>query len=74
MPTKKEKYSKFNDDRYSVEIRMKDVLVQINLQEVFGRIKDLGFEHYHIEGAKNGYTEYMTIQFWRPLPNQDDEE
>lgn len=66
------KDSKFNDDRYSVEIRMKDVLVQINLQEVFGRIKDLGFENYHIEGAKNGYTEYMTIQFWKPLPKQEE--
>lgn len=67
------KTSRLNDDRYSVEIRMKDILVQINLQEVLGRIKDLGFEAYHIEGVKNGYTEYMKIEFWKPLPDEDDE-
>jgi len=62
------KTSKFNDDRYSVDIRMKDIFFQINFEEVFGRIKDLGFESYHVDGIKNGSTEYMKIEFWKPLP------
>lgn len=67
------KTSKFNDYRYAVEIRMKNIFFQINFEEVFGRIKELGFESYHIDGVKNGSTEYMTIEFWKPLPNDDDE-
>jgi len=66
------KTSKFNDDRYAVEIRMKNIFFQINFEEVFGRIKELGFESYHIDGVKNGSTEYMTIEFWKPLPNDDE--
>jgi hypothetical protein len=68
------KTSKFRDDRYAVDIRMKDIFFQINFEEVFGRIKDLGFESYHVDGVKNGSTEYMKIEFWKPLPKQDDEE
>ena len=67
------KTSKFNDDRYSVMIRMKDIFFQINFEEVFGRIKDLGFESYSVNGVKNGSLENMTIEFWKPLPNEDDE-
>jgi hypothetical protein len=67
------KTSKFNDDRYSVMIRMKDIFFQINFEEVFGRIKDLGFESYSVNGVKNGSLENMTIEFWKPLPKDDDE-
>ena len=62
------KTSKFRDDRYAVNIRMKDIFFQINFEEVFGRIKELGFESYHVDGVKNGSTEYMKIEFWKPLP------
>lgn len=67
------KTSKFNDDRYSVMIRMKDIFFQINFEEVFGRIKELGFESYSVNGVKNGSLESMTIEFWKPLPKDDDE-
>jgi len=67
------KTSKFNDDRYSVTIYMKDIFFKINFEEVFGRIKELGFESYHVDGVKNGSLENMTIEFWKPLPNEDDE-
>jgi hypothetical protein len=62
------KTSKFNDDRYSVTIYMKDIFFKINFEEVFGRIKELGFESYHVDGVKNGSSENMTIDFWKPLP------
>jgi len=67
------KTSKFNDDRYSVVITMKDVFLHINFEEVFDRIKDLGFEHYAVNGVKNGYIESLTIEFWKPLPKDNDE-
>lgn len=67
------KTSKFNDDRYSVVITMKDVFFHINFEEVFGRIKELGFESYAVNGVKNGSSENITIEFWKPLPNDDDE-
>jgi hypothetical protein len=62
------KISTFNDDRYSVTIYMKDIFFKINFEEVFGRIKELGFESYHVDGIKNGSSESMTISFWKPLP------
>jgi hypothetical protein len=62
------KTSKFNDDRYSAFIKMKDVFFKINFEEVFGRIKELGFESYSVNGVKNGSVEYMSIEFWKPLP------
>jgi hypothetical protein len=68
------KTSKFNDDRYSVMIRMKDIFFQINFEEVFGRIKELGFESYAVNGVKNGSSENMTIEFWKPLPKDEDDE
>jgi hypothetical protein len=68
------KTSKFNDDRYSVTIYMKDIFFKINFEEVFGRIKELGFESYHVDGIKNGSSENMTIDFWKPLPGEDDDE
>ena len=67
------KTSKFNDDRYSVTIYMKDIFFKINFEEVFGRIKELGFESYHVDGIKNGSSENMTIDFWKSLPDEDDE-
>jgi hypothetical protein len=67
------KTSKFNDDRYSVTIYMKDIFFKINFEEVFGRIKELGFESYAVNGVKNGSSENMTIDFWKPLPDEDDE-
>ena len=67
------KTSKFNDDRYSVTIYMRDIFFKINFEEVFGRIKELGFESYHVDGIKNGSSENMTIDFWKPLPDEDDE-
>ena len=62
------KTSRLNDDRYSVIIYMKDIFFKINFEEVFGRIKELGFESYHVDGVKNGSLENMTISFWKPLP------
>ena len=62
------KTSRLNDDRYSVNMYIKDILFKINFEEVLNRIKELGFEHYSIECVKNGYTESMTIEFWKPLP------
>ena len=61
------KNSKFSDDRYEVHISAKDIFFHINFQEVFGRIKDLGFESYHVDGVKNGSLENMKIEFWKPL-------
>jgi len=66
------KTSKFNDDRYSVTIYMKDIFFKINFEEVFGRIKELGFESYHVDGIKNGSSENMTIEFWKPLPKEEE--
>lgn len=66
------KTSRLNDDRYLVVITMKDVFLHINFQEVFGRIKDLGFDNYHVDGVKNGYVESMTIEFWKPLPSDNE--
>ena len=68
------KTSRLNDDRYSVKILMKDILFKINFEEVLDRIKELGFEHYYIESVKNGYIESMTIEFWKPLPKDEDGE
>ena len=68
------KTSRLNDDRYSVKIIMKDILFKINFEEVLDRIKELGFEHYYIESVKNGYIESMTIEFWKPLPKDEDDE
>ena len=68
------KTSRLNDDRYSVKILMKDILFKINFEEVLDRIKELGFEHYYIESVKNGYIESMTIEFWKPLPKDEDDE
>lgn len=65
---KVEKISQFNDNRYSVTITMKDIFFKINFEEVFGRIKELGFESYHVDGVKNGSSESMNISFWKPLP------
>ena len=62
------KISTFNDNRYSVFIKIKDIFFKINFEELFGRIKDLGFENYHVDGLKNGSSENMTISFWKPLP------
>jgi hypothetical protein len=61
------KISTFNDNRYSVFIKIKDIFFKINFEEVFGRIKDLGFENYHVDGLKNGSSENMTISFWKPI-------
>lgn len=66
------KTSRLSDDRYSVVITMKDVFFNINFEEVFGRIKDLGFENYHVDGIKNGYVESMTIEFWKKLEGDED--
>jgi hypothetical protein len=68
------KISKFNDNRYEVRITMKDIFFKINFEEVFGRIKELGFESYAVNGVKNGSSENMTIEFWKPLPKQDDDD
>jgi hypothetical protein len=62
------KTSRLNDDRYSVKIYIKDILFKINFEEVLDRIKELGFESYHVDGVKNGSSENMTISFWKPLP------
>jgi hypothetical protein len=65
------KTSRLNDDRYSVKIYIKDILFKINFEEVLDRIKELGFESYHVDGIKNGSSENMTIDFWKPLPEEE---
>lgn len=64
------KTSRLNDDRYAVNIYIKDVFLNVNFAEVFDRIKDLGFENYSVNGVKNGYVESMTIEFWKPLTKE----
>lgn len=64
------KLSKYNDDRYKVYIEMKDIFLNISFEEVFGRIKDLGFENYSVNGVKNGNDENMNLEFWRPLSKE----
>jgi len=64
------KTSRLNDDRYSVNIYIKDVFLNVNFAEVFDRIKDLGFENYSVNGVKNRYVESMTIEFWKPLAKE----
>lgn len=64
------KTSKFNDDRYEVHISMKDIFFKISFEEVFGRIKDLGFENYSVNGVKNGSSENMNLEFWKPLSKE----
>ena len=49
-------------------------LSKINFEEVFGRIKELGFESYSVNGVKNGSLENMTIEFWKPLTKKEDDE
>jgi hypothetical protein len=66
------KVSKFNDNRYEVRITMKDIFFKINFEEVFGRIKELGFESYAVNGVKNGSSENMTIDFWKPLAKEEE--
>lgn len=65
------KKSQYNDNRYEVDMKIKDIFFKINFEEVFGRIKDLGFESYCVDGVKNGSTEYVKIEFWKPLTKQE---
>lgn len=59
------KSSKFNDERYEVRLKLKDVFLKINFEEVIGRVKEfMGIEDYHITGTKD----LITILFWKPLP------
>lgn len=60
------KTSKFNDDRYVVNLSMRDVFFKIDFQEVFNRIKDLGFDNYSVDGSKTQGREWMNLEFWRP--------
>ena len=68
------KTSRLNDDRYSIKMNLKDIFFKINFEEVFGRIKELGFESYSVNGVKNGSLENMTIEFWKPLTKKEDDE
>ena len=68
------KTSRLNDDRYSIKMNIKDIFFKINFEEVFGRIKELGFESYFVNGVKNGSLENMTIEFWKPLTKKEDDE
>ena len=68
------KTSRLNDDRYSIKMNIKDIFFKINFEEVFGRIKELGFESYSVNGVKNGSLENMTIEFWKPLTKKEDDE
>jgi hypothetical protein len=59
------KTSKFNDERYEVRLKLKDVLLKINFEELLGRVKEfMGIESYHITGTKD----LITIEFYKPLP------
>jgi hypothetical protein len=59
------KTSKFNDERYQVRLKLKDVFLKINFEEVLGRVKEfMGIENYHITGTKD----LITIEFYKPLP------
>ena len=62
------KSSKFNDERYEVRLKLKDVFLKINFEEVIGRVKEfMGIETYHITGTKDLIT-IEFIEFWKPLP------
>jgi hypothetical protein len=59
------KTSKFNDERYEVRLKLKDVFLKINFEEVMGRVKEFtGIETYHITGTKD----LITIELFKPLP------
>ena len=59
------KTSKFNDERYQVRLKLKDVFLKINFEEVIGRVKEFtGIEDYHITGTKD----LITIELFKPLP------
>lgn len=61
-------------DKYADDIvKVITIFFKINFEEVFGRVKDLGFESYAVNGVKNGSSENMTIEFWKPLPKDDED-
>ena len=60
------KTSKFNDERYEVRLKLKDVFLKINFEEVLGRVKEfMGIEDYHVSATKD----LITIEFFKPLSN-----
>ncbi len=61
------KSSKFNDERYEVRLKLKDVFLKMNFEEVMSRVKEfMGIETYHITGTKDLIT-IEFIEFWKPL-------
>ena len=60
------KTSKFNDERYEVRLKLKDVFLKINFEEVLGRVKEfMGIEDYHVSATKD----LITMEFFKPLSN-----
>ena len=61
------KNSKYNDDRYTVKIKLKNIFKKIDFYEITSRLEDLGYESFSTQGVKNGSLEYFEIEFWKPL-------
>ena len=60
------KTSKFNDERYEVRLKLKDVFLKMNFEEVIGRVKEfMGIEDYHVSATKD----LITMEFFKPLSN-----
>lgn len=59
--------SSFSDNRFKVRIDKRDILITIDLLEIFKRLEDIGFLSYSINGVKNGSTEYVELSFWKKL-------
>jgi len=59
------KTAKFRDERYEVRLKLENVFLKINFEEVMGRIKEFtGIENYQITGTKD----LITIEFYKDLP------
>lgn len=66
-------YSRLSDqdnDTYKVEINAKNVITEFIFAEVFGRLSDVGFSNFKINGKKNNKQESLTITFSRPFKEE----
>jgi hypothetical protein len=63
------KTSHEHDDRYTIYIPKKNILLNINFNEIIKRMEDLGFIDYLVKASN----EHISIEFWRKLPDLDEE-
>lgn len=65
------KDSSNNDDRYIVDIKLKDAFFKISFEEIINRLEDLGFEGFSFKGTRNtNQIDNINIIFWRKLPKE----